>query len=307
MGFKRWEAYAAALHGEFDRQSPGNDSEFFRLYGRFREFVAELTKNDRIPLLIHAYQQYQECGSLDASERDSYFWHSAYSILISALFGAGLTPNEAEACAILRSAFHYCGHGDDVMPPIELAEKAFRNRPYSGELFDAARVYRERLGSLAAVRVQAARRRLDLLLWHDVTRPLRGCWTSRIQLAISAMSAQEALRWHLLLRNVSPGLWKSGQGKGWSEEAHRRLADLGGDTFLHRLDQWFVFGEQESIRLSVAGGDILRLLILYAGLVRQDRGLPILTRLTRVRWNERMQKVVRGVSPDNSTLRNAPQ
>src|SRR5262245_60837909 len=100
MGFERWEAYAADLHGEFERHSPPNDSEFFRLYGRFREFVAELPKNDRIPLLIHAYQQYRERGSSDASERDSYFWHSAYSILISTLLGAGLKPNEAEACAI---------------------------------------------------------------------------------------------------------------------------------------------------------------------------------------------------------------
>ena len=117
--------------------------------------------------------------------------------------------------------------GSDQLQPIRIAEKALRVRPYPGDLFDAARAYRGTLEPLRSPAASRARRRLDLLLWHDVRQPSRGCWTRRIQRAVRAMNAKEAFAWQWLLRYGAVGMWKSGAGKSWAVEGKPRLALLG--------------------------------------------------------------------------------
>jgi hypothetical protein len=286
VSLEPWHKYISRLRADFDAQPPCGLHDFFRLFGRFREFVADLPAGDRIPTLIFAYQRYQECGESKCPDRDRYFWNSAYSILISSLLSARLAPSKLEACAILQNAFHYCGHGSDVLPPVKLAERTFRSQPYSTELFDAARMYRERLRPLRAVSVQSAKQRLDLLLWHDLRYPVRGCWTNRIQLAIHGMTDREALAWQWLLRHTVPGSRSSLQAQQWSEEARSRLDRLGEDRFLARLDEWFVFSDEERVRLSTAGSHMLRQLVLYSAVMERRRSSPIVARLANVRWSK---------------------
>jgi len=297
MAFERWELYIASLYVAFEGHPPGERRDFFRDYGRFREFVDETPQAERIPLLLFAYERYR--GSLypDPSDWQEGFWQSAYAILISDLLAAKLKPTEEEACRILRNAWHFYGNGQDALPPLELAEKAFRHRPYSAELFAAAGEYREMLRVLRSAAAGRARARVDLLLWHDVRNPARGCWSSGIQRAIAAMDAEEAFAWQWLLRNTARGLRNAGRGKTWSDEAKRRLAELGQERFLRRLDEWLVFSDEERLQLGKPGSQMLCLLVLYAGLAGGTKSLPILARLSGVKWSqrERMQRVVEGL------------
>jgi hypothetical protein len=291
--FPRWELYAASLYVDFEAQPSSACGDFFRDFGRFRDFVEETPPAERVPLLLFAYERLRGSMQPGDSERQKYFWHEAYGILIHYLLAANLKPSEAEACQILHAASHFHRDGEEMLPPVELAEKAFRHRPYSADLFAAARDYRERLCPFRSRHASQARSRLDLLLWHDVAHPSKGCWTSRIQRAIAAMSADEAFAWQWLLRNTSRGLWNS-VGKTWSEEAKRRFAELGEERFLRGIGEWLVFTGGERLRLSKPGSHMLCLLVLYAGLADSVRTLPILTGLAAVHWSqrERMQRVV---------------
>ena len=297
MAFQRWELYAASLYVEFEAH-PGYDrSDYFRDFGTFKAFVEETPLAERVPLLLFAYERHLAPEPPNDSDGQKFFWRAAYRLLIGHLLGARLEPTEAEACHIL----HYSSGIDSPqyppLPPIDLAEKAFRHKPYSEDLFAAVRTYRAALGLVKSTRASTARGRLDLMLWHDVERHSRGCWTARIQRAMAAMKPEEAFQWQWILRNFSRGLWNSG-GRQWAEEGRRRLAELGEDRFLERLDEWFVFAPGERLRLSKPGSQMLCLLVLYAGLTGASRSLPILRRLASVAWSqrERMQRVVEALA-----------
>src|SRR5258708_11810277 len=107
--------------------------DFKKSMGRFEGFAAGLSSVDKIALLLHAYDRYKELGLVCDLKADQRFESSAHSILISVVLGGKLSPSEDEACAILKKAFHFCGHGGDVQPPLTLAERVFRGRPYSRE------------------------------------------------------------------------------------------------------------------------------------------------------------------------------
>ena len=288
----------SSWRAEYSERAPADRLYFFRDHSRFRDLLKKLPRNERIPLLILAYERYRDFDILNDFDGAHYFWTSTYGILINRLLAAKLKPTDAEACVILGVACPHSGHGCNLLQPIELAERAFRNRPYPTDLFDSAHSYGETLAALRSAQARKARNTLDLLLWHDVRRPARGCWTSRIQRAIAAMKPEEAFAWQWILRNPSAGMWKSGMGQAWSIEGKLRLAALGENRFVDRLDEWFSFAGEERVRVSAAGSHILRLLVLYSGLANTMRTLPILARLSAVRWSQRgrMQKVIDGLT-----------
>ncbi len=298
VGADRWLTYISSLRPDYNRQAPADRLYFFRDYGRFKDLVEELPAGERIPLLILAYERYREFAQWKDFDVDRHFWISAYHILIGRLMTARLKPTAAEACVLLGVACPLSGHGCSPGQPVEIALRAFRNGPYAADLFESARAYREALEPLRAAEVRQARNALDLLLWHDVHRPARRCWTGRIQKALANMPVDEATAWQWLLRNASPSLWNSGVGKAWTEEAKRRLAAVGENRFLECVDQWFSFSGGQRVQLSAPGSHILRLLILYAGLADAARALPILARVSAVEWSQRepMKKVVDGLT-----------
>jgi hypothetical protein len=213
------------------------------------------------------------------------FESSSYSILISTILESKLRPTQDEAVAILRKSYHQCGHGSDVEPPLALAQRAFRNHPYSAALFDAVAVYYETLRPTRSTTASNVKRKLKWVLWHDARRVEKSCCTRHLQQAINAMPALQAFAWQWLLRNTAPGL-NSSPGKAWLKEGKKRLSPIGEKEFLRRLDQWFTFPAAKTT-LSPAGSAMLRLLVWYASLVDVNRSLPILVRITRVSWVKR--------------------
>jgi hypothetical protein len=61
------------------------------------------------------------------------------SVLISTLLKPRLKPTKQETCDILKNAFHCCGHGNDVLTPVDFIEIAFQGKPFTPKLFKAAR------------------------------------------------------------------------------------------------------------------------------------------------------------------------
>lgn len=270
MASDLWDQYLAVLRASYTA-APGG-ANFYHDRGEVKTFVERLPQSDRIPLLLTAYERYRETA--DPSPL------ADRARLIHLLLFARLKPTDAEACVILGTACALAAGEGDHLQPIQIAERAFRDRAYPSDLFDSARAYRDELARLKSPRTKRARDTVDLLLWHDVRRPSRGCWTARVQRAIAAMNPDEAFAWQWLLRN-------SHTGKAWADEGRKRLAALGETRFLDRVDAWFHFADQERIRMSAAGGHYLRLLVLYCGLADRMRALPIVRRLTAASWSQR--------------------
>jgi hypothetical protein len=300
----RWASYVLPLRDEYLRQRPADRIQFFRDYGRFKDFVAELPAGQRIPLLIHAFEQYRDIQSWDESAADRFFWSTSFAILIGRILASKLNPTAAEACLILGLASRRIAESYDPLRPIEIAEQTFRNKTYPRDLFDAARAYREALATVQTTEGRKARKLLDRILWHDPRLPSKGCWTNRIQRAIAAMSAEEAAAWQWMLRQSLPGNLASRSGANWLADSRRRLSALGVDRFLQRVDEWFDFRAEELIRTNPQGNHTLCLLVLYCGFTDRARTAPIIARLATARFSERarMKKVVEGLMRMSSPL-----
>jgi hypothetical protein len=281
MNQEPWISFQEALRAE--HKSPFYASK--RDFELFAAFVEQLPAPERIPMLLHAYDRYRSlsvCG--DPQEADQ-FETSCWSILISTILSSGIRPDQTEATEILRKAYHRCGHGSDVEPPVTLAEQAFQNQPYSQALFDSVIAYRETLRSSRSSHAANVKRKLSWILWHDSRRIEKSCETRRIQQAIQSMQPERAFHWQWLLRNTAAGL-NSAPGKNWLKEGKERLAKIGEEQFHSTIDSWFTFPKEE-IKLSSAGSAMLRLLVWYAALADTERSLPVLVRLAHVSWNKR--------------------
>jgi hypothetical protein len=260
--------------------------------GKFHDYVASVPAEKRVPLLLEAYQVYRVerpgtprrgCDALNGDERQ--FEKSVASVLISALLKSRLKPTKQETCDILKNSFHYCGHGSDVLLPVDFIEIAFQGKPFTAKLFKAARAYRDALNELHGSQAVTARGRLGCVIWHDVSKPHAQCYTGAIQKAIAAMDGQEAFAWQWLLRKTVPGFRP---GKTWPIEAGRRLDALGRDKFLQRLADWIIVPKKKTA-LTDAGANVLRLLVYHATLFPGKAVVPILKRFIRIPWEDRTQ------------------
>jgi hypothetical protein len=273
---------------EFLTQLVAADAEkpmlLFGEYRRFRAFVDDILPSQRIPLLLHAYDQYRAAPWPNPDRKD-WFIASCHSILISTILTTHLAPTEEEALAILHKSFHRCGHGDDVAPPLNLAEQVFDRRPYTLGLFDAAAAYLQSLRGTKSIISHEVKRRLSWILWHDPRRIEKRCWTGRIQRDLHAIKPEQAWGWQWLLRHPHGGK-RSVTGKAWRKEGERRLALVGVDSFLTALDRWFQI-PAEPIVLKPAGSVMLQRLIVHAGLIEPAQSRPILLRLRQARWAQR--------------------
>jgi hypothetical protein len=250
-------------------------------YGRFDAFAASLSQDALPSLLIHAYQRFRV---LDSSKDEEFAESACSSILISTILRRAPAVSEAQALTILTVAHHYCGHGSDVNPPLDLALGFFKDRPYSFKLFDAASCYRDCLRKVRAIAALNTRRRLIWILWHDPRKIERTCHTRHIQIALREMSEPKRTNWEMLFRHSSLSLGAK-SGKQWLQKSRELLERIGIDEFIERLNNWFTFPE-EAITVGNAGCAMMRTLI-WCGLAANDeRALPILRRLKKASWKK---------------------
>lgn len=271
-----WDHFLRSLQERYGSGPVRLESE----YGAFESFARSLPEDAVIPLLLNAYDRYRD---LCLSDHDAPLVRDCYSILIRTILQRKPPVTETHALAILRSAYHACGHGDDVSPPIEFALGVFENKPYSSELFAAVSCYREALRHVRASSAFNTKRRIELVLWHDPSRVLPKCHSRRIQLALAAMSERQRSAWQMLLRHQSLAMGPS-PGQAWFREAQRRICAIEACDFVARLDEWFTFPTSEPVVITGTGSHILRTLMWAGSLVPDQRVPSILRRTKAVRW-----------------------
>ena len=153
----QWIEDAVRSMKSLDPRTPGVD--YVRVRERWAHDRASELSPDRVPRLIVALFELYETRKDDA--------FSEFMWLIEALYGAlprRISSNDA--CEILASTRHSCGHGG-IEAPIEQACSAFESLPYGPALFDALRTYRGRLEGIHSAEATRARGNIALILWQD--------------------------------------------------------------------------------------------------------------------------------------------
>jgi hypothetical protein len=168
----------------------------------------------RIPLLIETLERYRNGVDIEIEEAPTddpvatiRSGKGLNDLIISAYRLASgregkklsMVPDEAQSLEILRTAYHYCGHGEDTTPPLRFALRHFRGKLYSNDFLDALSAYRECLSHTRQTATQRIRAEIDLILWQDFRRP-SDCWTERIRCGLGRLRGLELARWRSLFQ-----------------------------------------------------------------------------------------------------------
>jgi len=143
------------------------------------------------------------------------------------------------------------------------------------------------VGSVASM--QSLRQRLHTLLFMDEWESLNPahCWSESIRRDFRSMIGERRVRWRQLLKHIR-GNAPQNMPASWAREAQIFLAAVGIDDFVDQLSVWFApFRSGQPLPLSVAGSHILKGLIWYAAVSRDERAKEIALWLLDVKWKQK--------------------
>jgi hypothetical protein len=176
--------------------------------------------------------------------------------------------------------------------PVEYASEYLKSHDLTADLCRSLRTFQASLReemSAGQAAMQSLRQQLHMLLWLDEWEPLdpARCWSECIRRDFRAMTGDRRLKWRALLKHLR-GNAPTRMPASWAREAEARLADVGLDDFRQQLSIWFApFRSGEPLPLSVAGSHVLKGLLWYASLTRDDDVKETALGLLHVKWKQK--------------------
>ncbi len=175
--------------------------------------------------------------------------------------------------------------------PVEYVTEYLKKNDLTEELSRSLREFnakvRTDVSGMAAL--QSLKQRLHMLAWLDEWEPLdpARCWSECVRRDFRAMTGERRVKWRGLLKHLR-GNAPPRMPSGWARDAEQRLADVGLEDFREQLHVWFApFRSGEPLPLSVAGSHVLKTLIWYAALTRDDEAKAIALGLLDVKWKQK--------------------
>ena len=174
--------------------------------------------------------------------------------------------------------------------PVDYVMEYIKDNDLSPELCQSLHNFQQNLIEQGSVMsMQSLRQRLYTLLWMDEWEPLdpSKCWSEAIRRDFRSMTGERREHWRRLLKHIR-GNAPQRMPDSWAREAEQRLAAVGVDDFCEQLSLWFApFRSGQPLPLSVAGSHILKGLIWYAALSRDDRAREAALGLLDVKWRQK--------------------
>jgi hypothetical protein len=128
-----------------------------------------------------------------------------------------------------------------------------------------------------------------MLLWLDEWERLdpSRCWSECIRRDLRAMAGDRQARWRRLLYHIRGNAPKN-MPAGWAREAETWLAAVGPADFKEQFTVWWApFRSGEPLPLTVAGSHVLKGLLWYASLTRDEDVKQIALWLLDVKWRQK--------------------
>jgi hypothetical protein len=219
--------------------------------------------------------------------RDSYRDGSLLYEAAVLLYGMKLPVSEADLCALLRTARHTCGHGEDVRPPVKLARDYMRREGYSPAIMAAIEDFRDALPAARAARIHNIRRAIDLFaVLSPKAKPKRGLrpWTADVADHLAGLPAEELRHWQQLMLGMvvreqhrMPATWK--------RVATAFIDEVGPGLVAARLQEFWPARHAE-VSLKQGGAQLLKHFLWTLSLLPdQPAGDELASRIPTMTWH----------------------
>jgi hypothetical protein len=143
--------------------------------------------------------------------------------------------------------------------------------------------------SESQTRMQSLRQQLHMLLWMDeweLLDPAR-CWSECVRRKFREMTGERRVKWRALLKHLR-GNAPVRMPKGWARDAELLLAAVGRNDFQEKLAAWFApFRSGQPLPLSVPGSHVLKGLIWYCAVSKDEEANAIALWLLDVKWRQK--------------------
>jgi hypothetical protein len=143
--------------------------------------------------------------------------------------------------------------------------------------------------SVSQASMQSLRQCLHMLLWLDEWEQLdpARCWSECIRRDFRAMTGERKVKWRVLMKHFR-GNAPVRMPAGWARDAEPLLAAVGLNDFREQIYLWFApFCSGEKLPLSVAGSHVLKCLIWYCAVARDEDLKECCLWLLHVQWKQK--------------------
>ena len=211
--------------------------------------------------------------------------------LLRFLYTMKLPCNEQDLCTMLELTVPLLGA---IAPygPVDLVMEYHKKNELIPELCHALRDFQANLReemSESQAHMQSLRQCLHMLLWLDELEPLdpSRCWSECVRRDFRAMTGDRRVKWRRLLKHIRANV-PPRPSIGWNREGEKRLAEVGLNDFREQFCLWFAsFHSGQALPLSVAGSHLLRGLIWYGALTRDEQIKECALGLMNARWKQK--------------------
>ena len=165
----------------------------------------------------------------------------------------------------------------------ELCQKYVAKHGWHADLVVPFREFIPRLG-VPCNQTECAR--AEWFLWFENVAPVEvdDCWSYRVKKDIRSMPPEEAAAWRALLDNTTFIITGTPPAK-WMKAAESLFPKVGAAKFRRRFVKWFEpFAKGEPLSITITGRNILRVLMWYALIAKDDTVDQALLGFTNARW-----------------------
>lgn len=176
--------------------------------------------------------------------------------------------------------------------PVERVVEYLKTNDLTPELCRTLRNFQANLReemSISQASMQSLRQQLHMLLWLDEWEQLdpTRCWSECVRRDFRTMTGDRRVNWRALLKHLR-GNAPVRMPAGWARQAEPRLAAVGVEDFQEQMRTWFApFRSGEPLPLSVAGSHVLKGLIWFSAVARDEQIKECALWLLDVKWKQK--------------------
>jgi hypothetical protein len=194
--------------------------------------------------------------------------------------GRSLTKVDELTLASLLGAIKAGGNSTKVF---ELCQKYVASHGWHADLVEPFRQFIPRLG-VPCNQTECAR--AEWFLWFEDVAPIDvgACWSYRVKKDLRSMPPEEAAAWRALLDNTTFMVTGTPPAK-WMKAAEKLFPKVGVERFRRCFVEWFEpFGKGEPLRITITGRNLLRVLMWYTLIAKDDTVDQALLSFANARW-----------------------
>lgn len=176
--------------------------------------------------------------------------------------------------------------------PVERVVEYLKTNDLTPEVCRSLRNFQANLReemSISQASMQSLRQQLHMLLWMDEWEQLdpTRCWSDCVRRDFRSMTGDRRVNWRALLKHLR-GNAPVRMPAGWARQAELRLAAVGVEDFQEQMRTWFApFRSGEPLPLSVAGSHVLKGLIWFSAVARDEEIKECALWLLDVKWKQK--------------------